>query len=131
MKESIPTSPHQTETMHELVVNRMGDCLVVVLPNDLGPQTLDQVRASIKRVGTHVTGVILDCAGLEVLDLEDHQCLQQLRRMFSLLGARTVLLGLKPGVVAALISLGCDGEGLEGVLGMEQALSLARKNRIS
>lgn len=117
---------HQADTLRELVVNRLGDCLVMVLPDDLGPQTLDQVRTGFIRAGSGVIGVVLDCSGLEVLDSEDHECLQRIRRMLSLLGARSVLLGLKAGVVAALISLGCDGEGLDGVLGLEKALSLVR-----
>lgn len=117
---------HQIDTLRELVVNRVGDCLVMVLPDDLGPQTLDQVRTGFVRAGSGVVGVVLDCSGLEVLDIEDHECLKRIRRMLSLLGARTVLLGLKAGVVAALISLGCNGEGLDGVLGLEKALSLVR-----
>lgn len=117
---------HQIDTLRELVVNRVGDCLVMVLPDDLSPQTLDQVRTGFVRAGSGVVGVVLDCSGLEVLDIEDHECLKRIRRMLSLLGARTVLLGLKAGVVAALISLGCNGEGLDGVLGLEKALSLVR-----
>lgn len=117
---------HQIDTLCELVVNRIGDCLVMVLPDDLGPQTLDQVRAGFVRAGSGVVGVILDCSGLEVLDSEDHECLKRISRMLSILGARTVLLGLKASVVAALISLGCNGEGLDGVLGLEKALSLVR-----
>lgn len=119
-------TPGAAESARDLVINRLGDCLVVVLPDDLGSGTVDQVRAGFSRAGGGVNGVILDCAGLEVLDLDDYQCLQRLRRMFALLGARTVLMGLKPGVVAALMGLGCDGAELEGVLGLENALAFAR-----
>lgn len=115
-----------SDLSRDLVVNRLGDCLVVVLPDDLGSGTVDQVLACFSRTGEGVHGVILDCSGIEVLDIDDYQCLQRLRRMFSLLGARTVLMGLKPGVVSALISLGCDGAELEGFLGLENALAFVR-----
>ena len=120
------STPGVGESARDLVINRLGDCLVVVLPDDLGSGTVEQVRAGFSRAGGGVKGVILDCSGLEVLDIDDCQCLQRLRRMFSLLGARAVLMGLKPGVVAALIGLGCDAEELEGVLGLENALAFVR-----
>jgi rsbT antagonist protein RsbS len=119
-------TPAVAESARELVTNRLGDCLVVILPDDLGLATVDQVRSGFSKAGEGVRGVILDCSGLEVLDIDDYQCLQRLRRMFSLLGARTVLMGLKPGVVSALIGLGCDGAELEGVLGLENALAFVR-----
>jgi len=121
-----PMGMAAADSGRDLVTNRLGDCLVVVLPEDLGQATVELVRSGFSRAGSGISGVILDCSGLEVIDIDDYQCLKRLARMLSLLGARTVLMGLKPGVVAALIGLGCDGSELEGALGLENALALVR-----
>lgn len=120
------TGPPAFDAARDLVVNRLGDILVLVLPDSLDSGVVEMACAGFSRSGGGIVGVVLDCSGIDVLDLDDYRCLERLRRMFSLLGARTVFMGLKPGVVAALISLGCDGTGLDGVLGLENALAAAR-----
>jgi hypothetical protein len=44
--------------------------------------------------------------------------------MAQVMGARTILSGLKPGVVSALIDLGADPEGVNAVLNLDDAFKL-------
>ncbi len=111
-----------------VLFNRLGDCLVILVPDELGSATFESIRAGFCQAQAQapIRGIILDCSGLEVMDLEDYGAIQKIRKIFGLLGAKTVILGLKPGVVAALVALGCEGESLTGALELEQALEMIR-----
>lgn len=111
-----------------VIFNRLGDCLVFLVPDELGPATFDSIRVGFCQAQSvaPVRGVVLDCSGLEVLDLDDFGSIQKIRKIFGLLGAQTVVLGLRPGVVAALVGLGCESESLVGAIGLEHALKLIR-----
>jgi rsbT antagonist protein RsbS len=63
-------------------------------------------------------GVILDVSGLETLDSEE---LAALRRI---MGAESVLVGLRPGVVSALIEAGADVDGLPAAIDLDAAFAL-------
>ncbi len=104
-------------------------CVVASIQIDLTPEVLQQFRmellARVQESGA--IGVILDVSGVDILDRDDFDALRQTMVMAEIMGARTVLSGLKPGVVSALIDLGVDPEGLNAVLNLDDAFQLLDK----
>ena len=69
-------------------------------------------------------GVILDVSGLETLDSEELAALRKIMVMTSLMGAESVLVGLRPGVVSALIEVGAEIDGLRAAINLDAAFAL-------
>ncbi len=101
-------------------------CVVASIQIDLDPEVLRQFRNDLLECvqKTQANGVILDVSGLEILDLEDFKELRSTMEMAEVMGARTILSGLKPGVVSALIDLGVEPEGVSAVLNLDDAFQL-------
>jgi rsbT antagonist protein RsbS len=78
---------------------------------------LDRVHATGSR------GVILDVSGLETLDSEELAALRKIMVMTALMGAESVLVGLRPGVVSALIEVGAEIDGLRAAIDLDAAFA--------
>ena len=101
-------------------------CVVASIQIDLDPEVLRQFRHDLLECvqKSRANGVILDVSGLEILDLEDFKGLRSTMEMAEVMGARTILSGLKPGVVSALIDLGAEPDGVSAVLNLDDAFQL-------
>jgi rsbT antagonist protein RsbS len=103
-------------------------CLVASIQVDLTAGLLRQFQhdllARIKTTGA--TGVILEVSGVEVMDLQDFDMLRRTMDMASIMGARPMLVGLRPGIVASLIALDGDVDGIEAAADLDDALRRLR-----
>jgi rsbT antagonist protein RsbS len=75
----------------------------------------------------HETGsraVILDVSGLETLDSYEFGALRRIIVAVRIMGSESVLVGLRPGVVSALIEMGADVEGLQTAIDLDAAFEL-------
>ena len=102
------------------------DVVVASIQVDLDDDVLARFRHDLldrlHKTGSH--GVILDVAGLETLDSEELAALRQIIVMTELMGAVSVLVGLRPGVVSALIESGADVDGLKTAINLDAAFAL-------
>ena len=101
-------------------------CVVASIQIDLTPEVLQQFRMDLlERVQeSRANSVILDVSGIDILDLDDFNGLRSTMEMAEIMGARSILSGLKPGVVSALNDLGADPEGVNAVLNLDDAFKL-------
>ena len=101
-------------------------CVVASIQIDLYPEVLRQFRIDLLECvqKSRASGVILDVSGIDILDLDDFNGLRITMDMAEVMGARTILSGLKAGVVSALIDLGADPEGVNAVLNLDDAFQL-------
>ncbi len=118
--ESIPRIPIQ--------VSR--DCVVASIQIDLSEDVLRQFRADFLEMirQSEASSVILDVSGVDVMDGEDFQAIRDTMHMANLLGVRSVLAGLRPGVVSSLIELGVDTEGFKTALNLDEAFRLMEQS---
>lgn len=79
---------------------------------------LDRIHATGSR------GVILDVSGLETLDAEEFAALRRIVGMARLMGAESLLVGLKPGIVSALLETGADVDGVRAAVNLDAAFAL-------
>ncbi|MCG8348309.1 MAG: STAS domain-containing protein [Chloroflexales bacterium] len=83
----------------------------------------DLLLQSVARERSHT--VILDVTGIMTLDSAVAQALLQTAQAIRLLGAQTMLSGIRPGVAQALVELGVKLDDLHPVSDLSQALMMA------
>ena len=91
---------------------------------ELADAVLARLRADLlqRLHDSGVTDVILDLSGVRAMDSHEFQGLRALVQVCGIMGARTVLAGLRPGVVSALVLAGADVDGLDSAIDLDQAL---------
>jgi rsbT antagonist protein RsbS len=102
------------------------DVVVASIQVDLDDHVLARFRDDLLR-RIHETGsrgVILDVSGLETLDSDEFAALRRIITMSTIMGAESVLVGLRPGVVSALIVAGADVDGLRAAIDLDAAFAL-------
>ena len=100
--------------------------VVASIQADLDEDVLTQFREDLLgRVhATGSRGVILDVSGLETLDSDEFAALRSIIAMVRLLGADSVLAGLRPGVVSSLIEAGAEVDGVRAAINLDAAFGL-------
>ena len=94
----------------------------VDLDDDVLARFRDELLHRLHETGS--PGVILDVSGLETLDSNEFSALRRIITMCTIMGAETVLVGLRPGVVSALIEAGADVDGLRAAINLDAAFAL-------
>ena len=102
------------------------DVVVASIQVDLDDDVLARFREDLLRRihETSSRGVILDVSGLETLDSDEFAALRRIITMSTIMGAESVLVGLRPGVVSALIEAGADVDGLRAAINLDAAFAL-------
>ena len=102
------------------------DVVVASIQVDLDDDVLARFRDELlhRLHETGSCGVILDVSGLETLDSNEFAALRRIITMCTIMGAQSVLVGLRPGVVSALIEAGADVDGLQAAINLDAAFAL-------
>lgn len=110
---------------------RMGEFLLVSIQVDLHDQLAVQLQDDltnvIQRYGAR--GVLIDISALEVVDSFIGRMISDISGMGSILGARTVLVGMRPAVAITLVELGLSLPGVETALTVERGMDRLRADR--
>lgn len=101
-------------------------CLVVPIQVELRDELVLQIQGDIlERINkTGIKGVIIDVSGVAVIDSPLGRGIFDTARMASLLGAKTVITGLRPGVAASLIDLDFDIKDVATAVSLEEGFRL-------
>lgn len=96
-------------------------CLIVPIQIELYDEIILRIQKDIlERVKeTGVKGVIIDVSGVEIIDSFFAQAICDTTRMTYMLGATTVLTGLKPEVAASLVDLDIDFKDVRIAMDLE------------
>ncbi len=112
--------------MERIPVLRLGPVLVVSVQGDL----LDSVAVALRGdVGEQVSaggvrGVILDVSGVTLVDSYLGRVLTEIAADCSLLGAETVVAGIRPAVAITLVEMGLRLDGVRVARSLETALDV-------
>ncbi len=103
-------------------------CVVATVQIDLHGATLRQFSHDVlaKLQETRGRSLIIDLAGVDILDVYDFDAIRDIARMASYMGARSVIAGLQPGVAAALAELDADISDLQPARTVEHAFEILR-----
>jgi len=81
--------------------------LLVSLPSELSDAVLQRIVRDVSQRVTEsgIDGVILNLSAVRLLDLSEFEMVRHLVRTNALLGVRTVLVGIRPGIAAYLCEM--------------------------
>jgi rsbT antagonist protein RsbS len=105
---------------------RQGDYLIASIQGPLSDVEVLELRSEItERVGvTRARGVIVDVAGMDVIDSFVARSLQTIALTARLRGAETVIVGIRPDVAVAMVQFDLNLEPLRTALDLEEGLAL-------
>ena len=107
-----------------LVMTRLNRTMVATLEGSIDTAALGALIDSLSESQAwHIAdSVVLEVSACEVMDREEFVQLQKAVRTVELLGFRCVVAGLKPGIVAYIVSSGVELGALRTALDLELAL---------
>jgi anti-anti-sigma regulatory factor len=100
--------------------------VVASIQVDLRDDVLAQFQADLlSRVGeSEPRAVILDVSGLDTLDSDEFAALRRIIEIVTIMGTESLLVGLQPGVVSALVEMNADVDGLQTAIDLDAAFEL-------
>ena len=103
-----------------------GDYLIASIQSALSDSGVLELRDELtERVGaTRARGVIVDVAGMDVIDSFVARSLRTIALTTKLRGAETVIVGIRPDVAVAMVQFDMNLEPLRTALDLEEGLSL-------
>ena len=113
--EKIPIMKIDTSLLVTIQVD-MNDSLALELQDDL----------SDRIVKTKATGVLIEISALEIIDSFIGRMLGNITAISRLLGADTVVVGMRPAVAITLVELGLPLAGIRTALNVEKGMDLLR-----
>lgn len=101
-------------------------CIVASIQRDLRGEVLQQFRDDLleRLQSSGANGVILDLSGLSIMDADDFDGIRRTLDMAALMGARAMVVGLRPGVVSALVALGVETGNFDTLLDLDDGFAL-------
>jgi rsbT antagonist protein RsbS len=108
---------------------KQRDYLIATIQAALEDRDLSGLeRALVEGVGrSRSRGVIVDVAGLDVIDSFATRTLRDLAHAVRLRGAETVIVGIQPDVAFAMVQLGLSLVGVATALDLEEGLAFLDK----
>lgn len=108
----------------------VNECLIITLPNDIIDEEIEigfnRILIMIEK--SSVKGVILNLSMISSLDTYFFKVLDRMAKTISLMGLRVVWVGLRPGVVSALIDLNIDVRKIKSTFDLQQGISIILNN---
>lgn len=118
-------------TSGPIPILRVGQTLLVTVHVELRDTVAEvfqeDLLGAIEKSGAR--GLVVDISGLELVDSYVARVLTETGRMAALMGAHTVLVGMRPEVAATLVRMGYMMDGLETALDVEEGLALLSARR--
>lgn len=103
---------------------KLGDYLIVTIQNELSDnqavQTQQEILKKIRE--SEATGLLIDLSVVDVIDSFLGRVLNDTAMMARLMGAKTVVAGIQPGVAVTFMELGLKMNGIHTVLSIEQGI---------
>ena len=111
----------------------VNNCLIVTLPNDIGDDDIKTGASSVlmKVEKSSIKGVILDLSMMSSIDTYLFKILEKVSKTISLMGVVVVWVGLRPGVVSALIDLNIDISKIKAAMDLEQGISMILNDNLN
>ena len=107
---------------------KQGDCLIASVQTSLTDSEVLRLRDDLaEQIGKYRSrGIVLDVAGLDVIDSFVARSLRTIAMTASLRGARTVIVGIQPDVAVAMVQFQLNLEPLRTALDLEEGLEVLK-----
>ena len=115
--------------MDRVPILRMGEFLLVTIQVDmqdrLAMQLQEDLTTAVQRYRSK--GVLVDISGLDMVDSFIGRMLSDISGISRILGAESVVVGMRPAVAITLVELGLNLPGVATALNVERGMELMRK----
>jgi rsbT antagonist protein RsbS len=110
-------------------VLKIGEILLVSIQTDLDDRTVMDLQEDLAQriVATGARGVVIDISALEIVDSFVGRMLATNASISRVLGAETIVVGMRPAVAITLVELGLSLPGVRTALNLERGLKLLRR----
>ena len=109
-------------------VIKVKDTLMVTMPSDPDDSTIaalqERVLSSMERHAAN--GLILDISAVDTLDSFFARTVTETTQMVTLMGGRTIIVGMQPTVAITATQMGLTLSHIETSLSVDRAMDLAR-----
>lgn len=107
----------------------MGDYLIVSIQIDMHDRLALQLQQDLSEniTRTGAKGVLIDISALDIVDSFIGRMLGSISSISRVLGAETVIVGMKPAVAITLVELGLELRGIHTALNIEKGMKLLDK----
>jgi rsbT antagonist protein RsbS len=110
---------------------RLGRTLLATIQTELRDKVAqafqEDVLSALEKRGT--LGLVIDISWLETVDTYVARVLAETGRMAKLMGAETVIVGMRPEIAATLVRMGYEMTGIQTALNLTQGFALLRRKR--
>src|SRR5512134_1161506 len=115
--------------MDRIPILKMGDCLLVSIQVDMHDRLALMLQQDLtdQIVRFRARGALIDISALDMVDSFIGRMLGNIASMARLLGARTVVVGMRPAVAITLVELGLSMQGVQTALNVEKGMELIAK----
>lgn len=112
--------------VRSIPIIRLYDVLLVAIQIELSDQLVRELRANLGREiqAGNVRGVVIEVSGVDTFDTYIARSLRDMAQIAKLMGVRTIITGLAPGIAITLVEMGMQLEGVTTTLNLESALEL-------
>ncbi len=114
----------------EIPILKIEDFLIVSFQTELSDDEIDRLREDIldKIKETNARGLIIDITALKIVDSFMARSLSSIATTATLLGAKTVVVGMQPAVALTLVELGLRIKwNIQTALNLERGINLLRE----
>ena len=109
----------------QIPVLKIGPVLIVTIQVELHDRMAEDLqRAILNKINkTGASAVLIDITALEIVDSFIGRVLSESARMARLMGARLVLVGMRPAVTMTLLEMGLGFNEIETAIDIESGLN--------
>jgi rsbT antagonist protein RsbS len=114
----------------EIPILKIEDFLIVSFQTELSDDEIDKLREEIldRIKATNAKGLIIEITALKIIDSFMARSLSSIATTATLLGAKTVVVGMQPAVALTLVELGLRIKwNIQTALNLERGINLLRE----
>ena len=108
-------------------VIKVRDLLMVTMPADPDDSTVSALQEKVLRAMERheAKGVVLDISSVDTFDSFFARTVSETAQMVTLMGGRTIVVGMRPAVAVTATQIGLTLGNIETALSMDRALEIA------
>lgn len=114
--------------MERIPILQVGEFLIVSIQVDLHDRLALRLQDELTNlvVKTRAKGVLIDISSLEIVDSFIGRLLNNIASMTRIIGAGTVVVGMRPLVAITIVELGLSLVNVKTALNVDQGMALLR-----
>ncbi len=114
--------------MDHIPIIKVGEFLLVSIQVDMHDQLAMRLQDDLttQLIKTRAEGVLIDISSLEIVDSFIGRMLGNIASMMSVLGAETVVVGMRPAVAITIVELGLSLSNVRTALNVDKGIDLLR-----